>query len=58
MESEVKHGGCYKCGSKEDKILISIVARNSTFGYALCKKHYEIEYLALELAEYGEENVR
>ena len=44
MESKVKHGGCYKCGSKEDEILTSVATKSSpTFGYALCKECEQLE---------------
>lgn len=37
---ENEHGGCYACGSKEDKILISVYTtiKKVTSSYALCKK--------------------
>lgn len=44
MESKVKHDGCYKCGSKEDKILTSVATKECpTFGFALCNKCVKLE---------------
>ena len=44
MANNVKHDGCYKCGSKEDEILTSIATKSSpTFGFALCNKCLQLE---------------
>ena len=35
-DEKVKHGGCCDCGTKEQKILKSVLLPGETMGFALC----------------------
>lgn len=37
-EKSPRHGGCYDCGSKEEKILTSVTLPGEMMGVALCSK--------------------
>lgn len=38
MSADVKHGGCAKCGGKDEPVLVAILLGEKTLGQALCSK--------------------